>query len=315
MSKPDAASGSLESILASIRKSLSEQSVEASSDVPPAPAEAAKDAAGRKGGLAQRLAGTSSDAGPTANGRAGDDLADLLEEPAAGAPAPAKSAAAAATANAAPTAPGSAAPAPAASTAQSLPEEDPLWFLTRRDESAAAEAPLPAEAAGQSSKGGTAQVAEAILTRPEVVRATMPPFFGSTTEAIKSEASAQEASVAIRQPPPRAAEAASAPPSTPKPPGNSPLLMNRGVDAARAGPQPVAGHALSNGKITEPGEVAGAAEDDNPQTRALEAAVLELLKPMLSQWLDRNMPRLLAEALKDEAARARAAAEGGSKKA
>jgi cell pole-organizing protein PopZ len=41
--------------------------------------------------------------------------------------------------------------------------------------------------------------------------------------------------------------------------------------------------------------------------------VLELLKPLLRQWLDQNMPRLVAEALKGEAARVRGSADGGGK--
>ena len=41
--------------------------------------------------------------------------------------------------------------------------------------------------------------------------------------------------------------------------------------------------------------------------------VLDLLKPMLSQWLDQNMPRLVAEALSEEVQRARAA-KGDAKK-
>ena len=40
---------------------------------------------------------------------------------------------------------------------------------------------------------------------------------------------------------------------------------------------------------------------DTPHTHALEVMVLDLLKPMLRQWLDENMPRLVAEALSEEA--------------
>jgi hypothetical protein len=46
---------------------------------------------------------------------------------------------------------------------------------------------------------------------------------------------------------------------------------------------------------------------------ALESMVLELLKPMMRQWLDQNMPRLVAAALKDEADRT-AGGEGSSGK-
>ena len=50
---------------------------------------------------------------------------------------------------------------------------------------------------------------------------------------------------------------------------------------------------------------ANAAPGDAASNRALEAVVLELLKPMLRQWLDENMPRLVAQAISDEAVRAR----------
>ena len=41
--------------------------------------------------------------------------------------------------------------------------------------------------------------------------------------------------------------------------------------------------------------------------------VLDLLKPMLRQWLDENLPRMVAEALREEVQRARAA-KGDAKK-
>jgi cell pole-organizing protein PopZ len=41
--------------------------------------------------------------------------------------------------------------------------------------------------------------------------------------------------------------------------------------------------------------------------------VLDLLKPMLRQWLDQNMSRLVAEALSEEVQRTRTP-EGGAKK-
>jgi cell pole-organizing protein PopZ len=89
--------------------------------------------------------------------------------------------------------------------------------------------------------------------------------------------------------------------------------VDRGAEAAKAGVPAPPGHSPQNSRAAEPAEVKGAAQGDVPATRALESAVLELLKPMIAQWLDRNMPRLVAEALKEEAARTRA--EGGAKKA
>jgi cell pole-organizing protein PopZ len=289
MSKPDAASGSLESILASIRKSLSEQSVEAESEQQAASAEPAKDAAARKGGLTQRLAGASNEGPIISDAKAGDDLADLLEDqPAAPRTAAKQSAASPATGGGpAPTPPSATAPA-----AAGPPEEDPLWFLTKRDEPAAAEG---------------AQAAEPILTPPEVVRATMPPFFGSTAEVVKPDAAQPDASAPTRQPP-RVPEA---PPSVEV----APAATANAPSARVSVPTPPSGPALHNGRAAEPAEAKGAVLGDALHTRALEAAVIDLLKPMLAQWLDRNMPRLVAEALKEEAARARAAAEGGAKKA
>ena len=66
---------------------------------------------------------------------------------------------------------------------------------------------------------------------------------------------------------------------------------------------------MLNGKgPVAPEPLTGAAlPGDTPHNRALEAMVLDLLKPMLSQWLDQNMPRLVAEALAEEVQRARAA--------
>jgi cell pole-organizing protein PopZ len=46
-------------------------------------------------------------------------------------------------------------------------------------------------------------------------------------------------------------------------------------------------------------------------SQALEVMVLDLLKPMLREWLDQNMPRMVAEALKAESDRVGA---GGSAK-
>lgn len=304
MSKPDAASGSLESILASIRKSLSEQSVEAGGEERAALFEPA----GRKGGLTQRLAGAAGEGATAGDAKAGDDLSDLLEDQTAVPPPTAKLAAASpvASAGSAPTAPTPPPTTQATPAAASPPDEDPLWFLTRRDEPAAVEAAaLPVAAEAQSGAGVRPQSADPILTPPEVVRATMPPFFGSTAEVLKPEApqrDAREAAATVRQPPRPAAAASGLATAAPI------------AEAPKAGVPPAV-HTLPNGRGAEPAEAKGAAQSDSQYTQALEAAVLDLLKPMLAQWLERNMPRLVGEALKEEAARARAAAESGAKKA
>ncbi len=281
MSKPDAASGSLESILASIRKSLAEQATDAPSETPASPAEPPKEASVRKGGLRQRLAGTASDALPVSvQASMGDDLADLLEEQDAAAPAPSASPAV--------DPPPAAGPAPEAKLAIKPPEEDPLWFLTRKDEPAPDPA-SPAEAP-----------AEPILTRPEVVRASMPPFFGSTAEVAKPDPAP---TVSTRQPEAQKAPSAGAT-------AQAAVQQAPAADAKAARSEPPGGGAPLNGRgaargAEMPGEALAAFGGGTGQSAALEAAVLELLRPMLRQWLDQNMPRLVAEALKAEAVRVR----------
>ena len=90
-----------------------------------------------------------------------------------------------------------------------------------------------------------------------------------------------------------AAEAAAArpPPATPQP-----ALNGKAAPAAAAASQPSANLA-----------------SDMAHNRALEVMVLDLLKPMLRQWLDENMPRMVAEALSEEVQRARTA-KGDAKK-
>jgi cell pole-organizing protein PopZ len=280
MSKPDSASGSLENILASIRKSLSEQSTDALSEETTASAEPAKDTKSRKAGLTERLAGAGEEGSAAGVQPAGDDLSDLLEEQQA--PAQAK--------------PPVAEPSQAAAPVATPPQEDPLWFLTKKEDPVATEAEaLPARTAPQEVSAKPA--AEPILTRPEVVRASMPPFFGSTAEVAKTEPAPP--------PEPKAAAAVSPPLLPPVRSGG-----NQASAAAAAGassPQQTGGNSRHNGKAdtNRPAETKTAPDGDMPHTRGLEAAVLDLLKPMLSRWLEQNMPRLVAEALKEEAARAR----------
>jgi uncharacterized protein len=316
MSKPDVASGSLESILASIRKSLAEQATDAPSETPGSPIESPKEDSARKRGLRHRLAGTTTGQ-PSGEQPVADDLADLLEEQAAP-PAPAAS----------PQPAVESSPEAKLAAARDIkpPEEDPLWFLTRRDE------PAPPEPAASSDAPSPAQApAEPILTRPEVVRASMPPFFGSTAEVVKPD---PVPTGGVRQPAPSpqmqpgASGGSVVPAAVPQAPLTQPSASGGGVaqavvpqappvEGAAAKTQPPGGSAPLNGRGTRAGEVPDAPMavpgGTKGQTAALEAAVLELLKPMLRQWLDQNMPRLVAEALKGEAARVRGSADGGGK--
>lgn len=291
MSKPDPADGSLESILASIRKNLAEQSTDAlaqaDSDQSVKPS--------RKPGLTERLAGAAvppKEPQPSA----GDDLSDLLAEdrpePEPPAPAPASAP------DSAPKAAG---------------DKDPLWFLTRRDESVADDKlpPLGATAGVQTIS------AEPALTLPEVARASMPPFFGASETTPPPAAADDKPGAAV---PPAADPPASAPPASPSAATSMAREVSMVAEAAEAAartqqpaPERVARVDL-NGKgppAADPRAAPPAA--DAPHTRALEVMVLDLLKPMLRQWLDENMPRLVAEALSEEVLRSRAAA-GSPKK-
>jgi cell pole-organizing protein PopZ len=300
MSKPDPAGGSLENILASIRKSLSEQSTDALAEASAAaPAEQDKDTKPpRKRGLTQRLAGATAEAPlpPDVRG-ASDDLSDLLDDgPVKATP---------------PGAPASDAASPAAATDAGSGGKDPLWFLTRRDEPAQEAGSPPAGAAAESPPADAATPPpEPKLTRPEVLRASMPPFFGSSTEAAK---------------PPLMSESAAPPATSPhvtRPQNSAPAahagadagmarevsLLAAAAEAAAARPPPAAPQPALNGKAAPaaaaPSPSANLASD-MAHNRALEVMVLDLLKPMLRQWLDENMPRMVAEALSEEVQRAR----------
>jgi cell pole-organizing protein PopZ len=344
MSKPDAAGGNLESILASIRRSLSEQSTDALTEdapaaaapVPPPPVEDRNGAkSARREGLAQRLAGATGPPSPDAAARA-DDLAGLVEEAparpgsattsasasaspsAAVAASPAAelvSPALAASPAAAPVAPStsataSVAPSAAAPAAGERSEGDPLWFLTPGPE------PEASKAAEQPSGASEPTL------RPEVLRATLPPFFGSSAEAAKAEAApaaappSPPAPVAVTRPPAARPDAArrggeaeppkAKPAARPAPADSFPAA----APAAAAEAPAAAASPLRNGRANSHSEPAAEAQaapkaaafGDTPNAHALEAVVVDMLRPMLREWLDDNMPRLVASALADEAA-------------
>jgi cell pole-organizing protein PopZ len=122
-----------------------------------------------------------------------------------------------------------------------------------------------------------------------VVRGPLPPFFGSSAEAQKAE-------VVLVQPsapgpgvllPPMASKVAN---------GQAGPAIAQAADGVRNG--------AGNGFFGHVASDAGAApEGAAPNDHTLEAMVAQLLRPMLQRWLDENMPRLVAAALKDEAVR------------
>jgi uncharacterized protein len=307
MSKPDPAGGSLENILASIRKSLSEQSTDALSETAAAFADQDKDTKpARKHGLTQRLAGATAGA-PSADGAKGADLSDLLEDGQGAlgkaAPEPASASAIEATGAAAP--------------AASSDAKDPLWFLTRREEPVP-ESALPLLGAAPEPRGAEKSAAdpaaETKLTRPEVLRASMPPFFGSSAEAttptpVAVDPVAQASGSQVTRPYGSVSPTPAAPAGADAGMALEVSLVAAAAEAAATRPPQPAPQPAPNGRGTAvaqppPGPVLAG---DTPLTRALESVVLDLLRPMLRQWLDENMPRLVAEALSEEVQRTRAA--------
>src|SRR5262245_35614690 len=131
MSKPDPTGESLESILASIRRSLSEQSTDVlAEEAPAAPTDAPR---GVISGLTRRLAESAEDASPVDDAEPAEldpklEPLDLPhQDPAPSAP---------------PSGPAASAPAPA----PAQPQKDALWFLGGRDRPAAPESGPPATA-------------------------------------------------------------------------------------------------------------------------------------------------------------------------
>jgi hypothetical protein len=277
MSKPDPTGESLESILASIRKSLSEQSTDVLEEEAAAPADTGK---GAISGLTRRLADDTDDLPPLAEDAVPvepePDALSLPGDPPPGAPA----------AVAQPPAPSEAAPAAA------QPQKDALWFLGGRGRPAAPEGDPPPAAAD------AARPADAALNPPQsrtgrsgVLRGPLPPFFGSSPEAQKAEVVLVQPSspgVGMMLPP-------AAPPSK-VPNGQAGPAIAAAADGLRNGAvNGLFGHVASDAKA--------APEGATPHVHALEAVVAELLRPMLQRWLDENMPRLVSAALKDEAVR------------
>jgi uncharacterized protein len=215
---------------------------------------------------------------------------------------------------------GSRPPAPAAVPAPPQSEgasKDPLWFLARGKDGVPPPtpggAPLPAPVQPMTTQpAAPAALAPSPAAAPkpapketalkEIVRGPLPPFFGSSPETSKVEVSP-------------------APPTASVPlPGTAAIPPAPIARTAEAEPQRSAApvrssapgrEALPNGKASPPVPVpptAGstAAPAATPQAAAthlqgLDAMVAELLRPMLRQWLDENMPRLVSAALKAEA--------------
>jgi hypothetical protein len=334
----DSSGESLEAILASIRRSLAEQTTSVLQEeavvpaelLPPADGIADLDTPPIPASLSQRLA-LAPDARQGAPLGLGEEAAPIAEDPPTAAAAavvpqarglsPTLVATAAAAPVAAPgpedgsdpgvvPAPnGDAAPAaaPGQSAEPATGQKDPLWFLSQEPGPQAARP--TGTALPQNAPLNGARAAPASEPRPSrlgAVRGPLPPFFGSSAEVVKETAPEPPALSGREAQPPTPSSYPAPPPPLPAQPLDGVRTVigeARGLDAA---PRPAdsAGTARASSIFGPPPAYAGtggAGEAPPPQIQALEAMVAELLRPMLRRWLDENMPRLVSAALKAEA--------------
>jgi uncharacterized protein len=322
MNKPEPKpTQSLEEILASIRRALAEEEVQGEADgsasVEPAQAVDQRQSTPAKsdslpGQLAVALNGSSS--GETF---ADDDLADLLA-PVPSKPVPSKEPSAAVE--------GEAPSAPAGGE-----QKDPLWFLARQPGPASEPAqPVPDEETlkppQEQSTATPREEEEAALTRLETLRSSLPPLFGggegpaAEAEPVKAAQPApvpKPAKVAEAAPPEKAKDEkpeVNAPPPEKVP---APQAAPPGPAAAAATPTPAGGVPHPPDPAAKPAveTMAATLEESRRRTlkesppavaaqaRALEGMIGQLLEPVIRNWLETNLPRLVEKVVREEVAR------------
>jgi cell pole-organizing protein PopZ len=348
MSKPESAGAkSLEEILSSIRKSLTEGTAEpapAAQSAPvsaahaqPKPASPANAPAKGSGPLADKPPGALNG---SARGSGTDaDLNDLLA--------------------AEPKKPNASPPVPSDKPADSGGgEKDPLWFLSRLSAAAAGPAPQGSAARARDAAKAPAAPAEDIkLSRPETLRPSLPPLFepfganspaaspkpadtvsktarteprvlrqdgganGGKEETAPTESADARASQSA--PPSPAKEGPSAGQTSPRPtlsidpaPAAEPVFVPRAE--ARESPAPPAGPEATSvpESASTPEQTAAEANPagmDGLQPRALEQTLADLLEPVIRQWLQKNLPSLIETVVREEVAKAVAAERAAGK--
>jgi cell pole-organizing protein PopZ len=309
----DSSGESLEAILASIRRSLSEQATSVLAEEPATPVEllpaanpsADLDMPPFPASLSQRLA-AGPHAAPADAAPAAVDGASVLVPP------PPRTQVRTPTLAAAPSPAAALAgePGPMAAGGEPIATPVPEGAPPSPDAAAQSNGPLPpatatAPVAAPAAEPGrkddplwflgqeagaraAAPPPEPKPSRPGVSRGPLPPFFGSTAEVVKVEM--------VSDPPARASTGAqpihgghefNGAPSRDTPP--------RAADAGSARTSSIFGLPQADARG------GGAGDAPQPQIQALEAMVAELLRPMLRRCLDENMPRLVSAALKAEA--------------
>ena len=318
MTKSDATGAqSLEEILAQIKKSVAGEAgpawtggASAGGEASPRPAD---------GGLSARLAGVLKDAGSATP--PGEDYAELLaaDEKAKG-----------------PAASGPTKPVEARRQAA-----DPLWFL-RQPAGTAPQDATPAPTTQTPADAGAGSIDREIkLSRPQDLRASLPPLFGAEDQAPTLARMAPPETQP--NPPHTAAPGKMAGPvldnihtaktqplmpapelagdslddaGTPEPEAMAPpaaALAEPSADPPRTveakledsfQPQAQAASMAMPASQAEPAGVKPTASGAGLQARSLEQVIGELLEPVIRQWLEANLPRLVEEVVRKEVARA-----------
>ena len=324
MAKSDATGAqSLEEILAQIKKSVAGEAAPARTGAgtgtgtgTAGTASAGGEASSRPvdGGLSARLAGVLKDTGSAAPGD--DDFTELL-------------------------AAGEKAQEPAETEIRR--RADPLWFL--RQPAGTAPQDTPPQASPET--GAALKEGEIRLSRPQDLRASLPPLFGAEDQQPplartpvpetqpnppQTAASGKLAGPALdnihtakTQPQMPAADLADESPggagtSEPRPASNvqavAPAAVALGEPAQAASgtveaklddsfkPQAQAASMATPAPLAEPAGVTSTSPSAGLQARTLEQVIGELLEPVIRQWLEANLPRLVEEVVRKEVARA-----------
>jgi uncharacterized protein len=306
MSKADAKpTQSLEEILTSIRKALAEEEVQGGADsdsaapaesVSPSAKQAAQSAPAKGDPLSGQLAVALNGSGGHSSA-ADDDLSDLL------APVQAKAAP-----------PAEPEPSPAGD------KKDPLWFLAPKPaaEIEPAQDDKPSDAAAKAEP--PAPQSEITLTRPEVLRSSLPPLFG-VDEPVEAKAE----TVSFVQPVPekrasffstgvpekakdekRESKAPAAEKVVAKPAAIGSELPTPSAGAGVLRPPAAmtpAAEAMASALASPRPAAAKEAPAAGADARALEGVIGQMLEPLIKSWLEANLPRLVEKVVREEVAR------------
>jgi cell pole-organizing protein PopZ len=339
MSKPEGTGAqNLEEILASIRKSVSEESSASRDGVRPAgvaPGLGAQPGASPQPGegLSRRLAGA---LGATAT--PGEDaLAGLFAH-----------------------VPGKDSPAPKAGPVKpngSAEAKDPFWFLSRGTPTTGKELGTDTGARSGTAEGTKSPEPDIKLSRPETLRPSLPPLYtapGEAADATRASSDGNGAGAAakaarvepapaggakgsspsaggqdgagaagsVAAQPSKAATPSSLPTQGPGPAATAQALPKRGASpvtgqAPATAPQAPVMTALTPAATTQaPAATAQAPAATTqaerpppaePSGAALEEMIAQLLEPVLVRWLDENLPRMIEQVVRQEVSRALAA--------